>query len=182
MKKTVLCVFIIICLVIVMCVSCQKGLDTGKMLAYEDVESTFDIVFSTGGYDYPMNISLSPKNGSFVRDGTAVISGGVLEGVSFEMKNSELKMLVGDLEYVLSEKDSETLYMLFASFAISEDDFTGVTSKEESEELEARFNGKYNFTLTMNKSDFAPIKIAADTKAGECTITFENTEIKEKAE
>ncbi len=182
MKKTVLCVFIIICLVMTMCISCQKGLDTGKMLAYQEGEPTFDIVFSLGEYKYPMHISLSQKNDSFVRDGKAVLSGGVLEGVCFEMKDGELKMLVGDLEYVISEKDSSPLYALFAAFAINEDDFVGVTGKEGIGELEARFNGKFNFMLTMNERDFAPIKVAAETDSGICTITFENTKTSEKAE
>lgn len=180
MKKTVLCSLIVLCLSLIMCVSCQKGPDVEKMLAYEDSESEYDINFSVGEYEYPMQIKLSGSNDNYVRDGRAEIAGGVLDKVAFEMKDGALKMIVSDLEYTLSEKDCLPVYALFSSFAIKEDDFISVTSEEASDEMKARFGGKYEHILIFNEKDFSPVKVETQTENGVCTVVFENTGTSEK--
>lgn len=181
MKKSAIKLFIIICIIIAVLASCRERIDTGKMLGYQK-NSEYDVVFSLGEYKYPMHLSLDNNNEAASGNGRATMTGGVLEGVVFDMQSGVLKMIVDELEYTLDQGDCIPLHALFACFAIKENEFVGVTSENGSSILEARFNGLYDYTVFLNESDFSPIKITAQTDKGICIVEFENKELSEKAE
>lgn len=171
MKKFAAIIVFVLCLVLCSCKG--TGTDTDKILSYQKTNE-HNVVFSLNGYEYPMNLTLSEGFDTY-RNGTARITEGALKDVRFEMADSKLKMLVGDLEYLLSDNDAQALYSLFAAFAIKDDDFISLTREENSDNMSARFGGKYGFALTLapDSSNVKEINISA--KNTECKIIF-NTE------
>ena len=171
MKKLAAIILLVFCLATCSCKG--AGTDTDKILNYQKT-SEHNIVFSLNEYEYPMNLSLREASGTY-RNGSARITAGALEGVCFDMTDSKLKMLVGELEYLLSENDAQSLYSLFAAFSIKDDDFISLTREENSDNMSARFGGEYNFALTLTPVDLNVKEINISSKNAECKIIF-NTE------
>lgn len=167
--------FLIISVVCVLALStsCNEKLDVEKILGYQSGAPEYDVAFCIDGEEYPMHLMLESfdESDSVCRDGSAEITGGVLDGVSFVMKDGTLKMLVGELEYPLDEDDSSALYLLFGAFGIKKDDFVGATEDTDGI-LAARFDGKYEFTLMLESETFKPVKAEAECASGICTLVF----------
>ena len=168
MKKFAAVILFVLCLIVCSCKG--AGTDTDKILDYQKT-SEHDIVLSLNGYEYPMNLSLKEASDTY-RSGTARITSGALEGVCFEMADSKLKMRVGELEYLLNETDAQAIYMLFAAFSIKNDDFISLTCEENSDNMSARFAGKYSFTFTLTPDDLNVKEISISSKSTECKIIF----------
>ena len=182
MKKyavfAVLAVVAAACGVFVFC-ACSKGADVEKMLEYRTSSSEYEVTLSVGGYTYGMHLSLGALTGEYpFRDGTAVIAGGSLDGISFDMHNGELRMKTDGedgFECALSEKDSPAVYAMFASFAVEPGDFIGITENDGGT-MDARFGGKYKYTLNLEKETYKPIAISVQTDTDTYKVLFSGAE------
>ncbi|MBQ7822302.1 MAG: hypothetical protein IJ391_08485 [Clostridia bacterium] len=168
--KTVLALLCVTLLVFA--VSCKEKLDVGKMLGYQSGTPEYDLILRVGDAVYPMHITLKGEGEQSVRDGSAAITGGVLDGVGFEMTGGKLKMTVGELEYMLEKKDSSPLYFLFEAFALKEDGFIGATEETGSGVLVAHFDGGEELTLTLSADTYEPIMIESLCETGVCSVDF----------
>ena len=156
--------------------SCSQKVDVESLLEYEQGTPAYSTELSLGEYSYDINLSLGTNTGEYaVRDGQALISGGALDGMLFEMKNGELKMKTSGFECILTEKDSPALYALFSGFAIEPNEFIGVTEDVDGV-MTASFDGKYKYTVSTKKDTKCPIEISVRTDSGEYKIKFKKTE------
>ena len=179
MKKRLFYAFVFLSciIVIVFTPSCAKKLDVKGMLSYQSV-SRQDISLLLGDHTYPISLTLSDTSEDNVRDGLALITDGELKDVKFEMSQGNLKMLIGETEYMLSQGDCPSLYMLFCAFAFDEDDFVGATRENGSNVMKARFKNMEEFTLTLDAESFEIKSIDANCGDSPFVINF-LTEIKE---
>ena len=153
--------------------SCSHNkVDVPALLSYSEGTPAYSLELSLGEYTYGINVSLGSNTGEYaVRDGQALISGGALDGMLFEMQSGELKMRTGEFECVLTEKDSPALYALFGGFAVEPSEFIGVTEDAEGV-MTANFGGKYKYTLQIDKETGRPFEIDVKTNDGEYKIKF----------
>lgn len=150
----------------------QSGVDVESLLEYQNGTPAYTAELTLGEYSYGINVSLGTNTGEYaVRDGQALISGGALDGMLFEMQNGELKMKTGDFECTLTEEDSPALYALFGGFAVEPSEFVGVTEDTDGV-LSASFGGKYKYALSINKETNRPFEISVKTDSGEYKIKF----------
>ncbi len=156
--------------------SCSQKIDVESLLEYEQGTPAYSTEFTLGEYSYGINVSLGPNTGEYaVRDGQALITGGALDGMLFEMQNGELKMKTSGFECVLTEKDSPALYALFGGFAVEPSEFIGVTEDTDGI-MTASFGGKYKYILSIDKKTNLPLEISVKTDSGEYKIKFKTTE------
>ncbi len=150
----------------------QNKVDIESLLGYAQGTPAYSVELGLGEYSYGINVSLGSNTGEYaVRDGQALISGGVLDGMLFEMQNGELKMKTGDFECTLTEGDSPALYALFGGFAIEPSEFIGVTEDTDGV-LCASFGGKYKYTLMTDTETKSPLEINVRVDGGEYRIKF----------
>ncbi len=150
----------------------QSRIDVESLLGYQKGTPAYTTELTLGEYSYGINVSLGTNTGEYaVRDGQALISGGALDGMLFEMQNGALKMKTGDFECVLTEEDSPALYALFGGFAVEPSEFTGVTEDVDGV-FTANFGGKYKYTLLIDKETNLPLEIRVKTDGGEYKIKF----------
>lgn len=180
MKKRLFYAFIFIsCIaVITFTPSCAKKLDVKGMLSYQSAMRQ-EISLVLGEHSYPISLTLSDTSQDNVRDGLALITGGELKDIKFEMSQSVLIMNVHETEYMLSQSDCPSVYMLFSAFAIDEDDFIGVTRENGSNEMKARFKNNEEYTLTLDAESLEIKRI--DSNCGDKPFTMNFlTEAKEE--
>lgn len=170
-------VFIPFILALIFTPSCSKKLDVDKMLSYQSA-SRQDISLTLGEHTYPISLTLSDSSLDKLRDGVALITGGELEGIRFEMSQGSLKMTVHETEYLLGRNDCPSMYMLFGAFALTKDDFLGVTRENGSDVMKARFKNTEELTLTLDAESFEIKSIEAKCEDTDLKINF-LTEIKE---
>ncbi len=151
--------------------SCGERLDIGDMLEYQSGAPGYDVILSVGDIEYPMSIELS-EMGEGVREGKAVISDGPLKDVCFEMSEGKLRMLAGELEYMIDEKDSPALYFLFEAFSLRENDFIGAVEDTDTQKLSCRFGKAREILLVLDSDTYQPLMLEADCGTQICKLSF----------
>lgn len=185
MKKYAVCVMItafVLVGVMFLFVSCSEDkIDAEEILAYQSKTSYNGIAFCVGKSEYNINIALGALTGEhFVRDADILFDKGTLDGMVFTVRDGELRLKASDFEMELSEKDSPSLYALVSAFSIEPSDFVGVTKSTEYDGmLSARFNGRYNYELTLKEIGSTPEIIKIKSEDDTYTVKFKTAETKE---
>ena len=64
---------------------------------------------------------------------------------------------------------------MFASFAVEPGDFIGITENDGGT-MDARFGGKYKYTLNLEKETYKPIAISVQTDTDTYKVLFSGAE------